>query len=310
MQMKTRKIVIRTVLGLCVFGLGPLISNRIAATHTTGWIAAGWALSALAVLRVGIALRQAAIKLRAATADGVTPAKLYEASIAASPSWTHGIYAMEKRAYRYFWRSLSRAPFDDAGRFSVAHGAQGGKRTVSLLLTVALCGMAIGYSLPHYLSAFWPLFGGYAGLAVGVIYALVWIVGERRSLKEAGHRVNSERLILDVGLRADARIDLISIAACVAIGGRARRDFAWRFTPGEKTNVALDVKDAFDAVVRGTPRRLEAGRVLLYVDDPASLVAAVNRAMAADRLTTGQAALRASSVSSAPSPTATLAGVD
>ena len=309
MQKKTQKIVVRTVLGLCVFGLGLLISHRIAATHATGWIAAGWVLTALAVVRIGLAVRRGAHKVRAAAADGITPAKLYDASIAASPSWTHGVMTMEKRAYRYFWRSLVRAPLSAAPRFAVDNGPLGGKRTVSLLLTVALCGAAIGWSLPHYLSPFWPLLGGYAGLAFAIVYSLVWIVGERRSLTEAGHRIDGGQLVLDLGLRADARIDLVSIAACVAIGGRARRDFDWRFTPGEKPNVAFDVLDAFDAVVRGTARTLQAGRVLVYVDDPTTFVAAVNRAMVSGRLAMGQAAAPVSA-STWSSPAATLAGVD
>lgn len=218
------------------------------------------------------------------TANGVSLDSIDAVTTASMPTWLHGYYSMEKRAYRYWWRTFTRAPLQPAGPFGVASGALGGKRTVSLLMSVVLCGAAIAYSLPRYFSPMWPLVGAYTALAAVLLYALVWIVGERRSLHEGGHAIADGVLKIDLGLRASASIGLPAIGSCVAIGGRARRDHAWRFTPGEKTNVSLDISQPFSAVIRGKPRKIPAGRVMLYVDDPTTFVAAVNRAIAASRL--------------------------
>jgi hypothetical protein len=284
MQQKTKRLVARIVLALVVIGLGLLVRDRVAATHAAGWIAAGWALSALVVLRLALALRKGLLRVREHSAGGVDLASLDAATTAAMPSWIRGFYAMEKRAYRYTWRSLTGAPVQAAGPFAVAGGPQGGKRTASLLMSATLCAAAIGYSLPHYLSSLWPQVAAYAGLTVAYLYALVWIVGERRSLKEAGHDIAGDTLLLDIGVRGSAILPLASVSSCVAIGGRTRHDHVWRLTPGEKANVSLEVAQAFEAVVRGDRCQIPAGRVVLYVDDAATFVAAVTRAIVATRL--------------------------
>ncbi|MDB5960016.1 MAG: hypothetical protein JWP59_1310 [Massilia sp.] len=297
MQQNTKRLAGTVVKALVVLAAGWLIKERSAATHAAGWVAAGWVLSAIVVVKLALLLRKAVRVGRQHAAKGVSLASMDAAATASMAPWMQGWYAMEKRAYRYSWRVLTGAPVQAAGPFGVAGGVNSGKRTVSLLMSATLCTAAIGYSLPRYFSPLWPLVGAYAALLAAFLYALVWIVGERRSLKEGGHRIAGGALLLDVGLRASASIDLSSIAACVAIGGRARRDHVWRFSPGEKTNVALEIDRPFHAVVLGTPRTLPAGRVVLYADDPASFVAAVNRAVIAARLAGGP-------------PTAALAGLD
>jgi len=271
-------------MALVVIGLGLLVRERVASTHAAGWVAAGWALSALVVLRLALALRKGLSRVREHTAGGVNLASLDAATTASMPSWIRGYYAMEKRAYRYSWRALTGAPVQAAGPFAVADGPLGGKRTLSLLMSATLCAAAIGYSLPHYLAGMWPQVAAHAGLTVAYLYALVWIVGERRSLKEAGHAIAGDTLRLDIGLRGSATLPLASVASCVAIGGRARRDHVWRLTPGEKTNVSLEVARPFEAVVRGNPCQVSAGRVVLYADDATTFVAAVTRAIVANRL--------------------------
>lgn len=281
MQGKTRAIALKLGLAALVIGLGFLIRERVSATHETQWIVAGWILSGLLALRLAAAVLRG---WRRHAANGVSLASIDAMTMASTPGWAQGYYSMEKRAYRYTWRAITGAALAPAGQFAVSQGALGGKRTLSLIMTVALCGAAIAWCLPRYFAPLWPLLGAYAALAVAALYALVWIVGERRSLREGGHAIDGRVLQLDVGLRASASVALDAIASCVAIGGRARRDHAWQFTPGEKNNVSLEVRQPFAAVIRGTPRQLAAGRVLLYVDDPISFVAAVNRAMAASRL--------------------------
>lgn len=293
--MNTKKRVLRVVLAAVVLGLGVLIPQKIAATHAPAWIAAGWLLTAMVVLRIVLALRNAARQLRRHTRDGLSLASADALATASMPAWLRGFYAMEKRAYRYSWRALSGVPVAASGRFGVAGGVQGTRRTASLLLTVALCAAAIGYCLPRYLAPWWPLAVGYAALAGVALYALVWIVGERRSLREGGHAIDGDCLQLDLGLRGSARIELAAIGSCLAIGGRAPRECAWRLTPGEAANVALELSQPSAAVVRGNACDLPAGRALLYVDDPASFVAAVDKAAIARRW----ASVRASGAASA-----------
>lgn len=216
------------------------------------------------------------VGLNLATIDG--------AAAAAMPPWLRGLYAMEKRAYRFAWRSLTGVPVQPAGPFGVAAGPLGGRRMASLLLTLALCAAAAGWRLPHHVAARWPLAGAYLALLAAVLYALVWIVGERRSVREGGHRIAANTLMLDLGLRASASVPLRAIDACLAIGGRLRRTDARPLTAGEVANVSIDVAQPFEALMCGNPQQLAAGRLLLYVDDAATFVAAVNRAMAATRL--------------------------
>jgi hypothetical protein len=285
MQQKTQRIAIKIALALATLGLGWFIARRVAATHATGWIIAGWCLSAFVGLRMAVKVWRNARAMRAHTAaHGINLKSVDTATTAAMPAWARGYYAMEKRAYRYCWRAITGTPLAPAGPFSVANGALGGRRTLSLLLTLALCGGAIAYCLPRYFAPVWPLLGAGVALAALVLYALVWIVGERRSLREAGHAITGGMLTIDLGLRASASIELTSLISCVAIGGRTQRGQTWRFTPGEKATVSLDVSQPFPAIIRGTPQQIPAGRVMLYVDDPASFVGAVNRAIAASRL--------------------------
>lgn len=283
MQEKTKRLAGAVARVVIVLGAAWLVRDRAAATHAIGWVVAGWALTALVAVRAIMLVRKASRGWRQHTADGVNLASVDKMAVASMPPWTQAWYAMEKLAYRFTWRALVRAPLQAAGPFGVAGGANGGTRTISLSMSATVCAVAIAYSLPHYFSPLWPLAGAWAVLAIAFLYALVWIVGERRSVKEGGHAIAGGVLLLDLGLRASARIDLASVSSCVAIGGRARRDHVWRFTPGEKTNVALDIERPFQAVVRGAAREIPAGRVVLYVDDPAGFVAAVNRAAIACR---------------------------
>ncbi|WP_426109814.1 hypothetical protein [Massilia sp. PWRC2] len=284
MQIKAKRLLVRVVFAATVVVVGTLVRQRSVATHATGWLAAGWVLTALMVWRVGVAVRRALQGGRQHMKAGVNLASIDGAAAAAMPPCLRGLYAMEKRAYRFAWRSLTAAPVRPAGPFGVAAGPLGGKRTASLLLTLALCAAAVGWRLPHHVAARWPLAGAYLALLAAVLYALVWIVGERRSLHEGGHRIAEGTLMLDLGLRASASVPLRAIDACLAVGGRIRRTDARRLTAGEVATVSIDVGQPFEAVICGTPQQLAAGRLLLYVDDAASFVAAVNRAMAAIRL--------------------------
>jgi hypothetical protein len=302
MQINARKL-LQLLVGLSLLAAGWWIKERGAATHAVEWVAAGWAMSALVLLRAALALRRGVKKVRQHTAAGINLQSADALVVDAMPGWLRGFYAMEKRAYRYSGRALTRQPMPESSRYGVANGPQGKMRTASLSLTVILCGAALATAVPRHFSTFWPLLGAATALLVAVLYALVWIVGGRRALREGGHLIADGQLLLDTGLRASAAIQLNNIDDCVAVGGHARSDGAWHMTLGEQANAALELTGVpFDATVLGSAQVLEARRVLLYVDDPVAFIAGVKHAVVMAR--------RAARDAGAGQSAATRAGVD
>lgn len=280
MQTKIMRVATQVLLGLMVLGLGWLIRERSAATHATHWIVAGWALTALLVLRAGLALNRAAHKIRRQAAGGVSLRSVDALAVEAMPSFLRGFYAMEKRAYRGAWRSLCRAPLAPAGQFSVSAGPRGRVRGAVQLLTLLACAGLLAFVLPGLFAPFWPRIAAAAGLLVGVLYALVWIMGARRSLQEGGHRIDGNAIVLDLGLRASAVLALQQIGSCTVIEAQAPAAQSWRCTPGETPNVALQLLGPVDAVLHGNAQVITAPCARIYVDAPDAFIAAVRQALA------------------------------
>ncbi len=284
MQAKAGKL-LQILVGLSLLAAGWWIKERGAATYAIEWVAAGWALTAVVLLRAALALRRSVKKVRQHTAAGISLQAADALVVDAMPGWLRGFYAMEKRAYRYTWRALTGHQLPASARFGVAAGPHGKMRTASLTLTVIVCGAALATAVPRYFSMVWPLLGAATALLVVVLYALVWILGGRRALREGGHRIEDGQLLLDIGLRACAAIQLNNIDDCVAVGGHARAEGAWHLTLGEQANAALELAGApFHATVLGSQHMIDARRVLLYVDDPVAFVAGVKHAVVAARL--------------------------
>lgn len=104
-------------------------------------------------------------------------------------------------------------------------------------------------------------------------YALLWIVGDLRALRESTCRFERRALVVQLGLRFSARIPfhLITAAGWGEPSGDAAPDEA-RITPGDTPNVALVLRKPI--VVRGPfGIRRRARVVRLYVDDPTVLLA-------------------------------------
>ena len=271
----------KIVLAAAVIGLGYLIRYKVAETHDAYWIAAGWLLTASIVLRVGLALRRAyaAVRTQAARAAGIEGVD--QLTTAAMPSWVRGYYATEKRVYRGSWRTLCRRPLQPAGEFSVSNGPNGPRLlAVSLLALVLVAGLA-AWSVA--LMAISIRAHVYAFLAIGLVatYAAIWLVGDRRSVREGGHAVSGGEVRIDLGIRCSGTVPLAGIAGCTQVAGDATpAGDTWTVSPSEAVNVLIELAApaALDIVAFGYPRTRKVTFVALYVDQPARFAEAVARA--------------------------------
>ena len=283
MEAKRARLIKTVIQASVVIGIGALVRIKTADTHAPVWIAAGWLLSAWVVLRVGMGLRRGYTKLRAHTVTGISLDNIDKLTAASMQPWARGYYQMEKRVYRETWRAVTGKPLAPAGDFSVAGGRRGKLRSALLLLLVLASAVSAGVFLPAMVTAFWPRVFAYAGAGSAVLYALIWIVGERRSLAQGGHRLTADELVLDLGIRGAGTVALASIAACRALipGARAgSADEVWTLSPGERTNVFIELTDTTTLAVTsfGYPRSISRRFIALYVDQPDAFAAAVTMA--------------------------------
>lgn len=283
MEAKRARLIKTVIQAIVVIGIGTVIRIKTAETHAPVWIAAGWLLSAWVVLRVAMAIRRGYAKFRAHTATGINLDNIDKLTAASMQPWARGYYQMEKRVYRETWRALRREPLAPAGDFSVAGGLRGKLMSALLFLLVLACGVGAGVFLPGVVTALWPRVFAYAGAGCAVLYALIWIVGERRSLAQGGHRITADELHLDLGIRGAGAVALISIAGCRVAGPGAHAGAAgdvWTLSPGERANVLIELTGMTTLAVTsfGSPRARTTRFIALYVDQPEAFAAAVMRA--------------------------------
>ncbi|PWF40363.1 hypothetical protein [Massilia glaciei] len=273
-------------LALVVVGLGLFIRHK-AKGGDPFWIAAGWLLTAVVVLRVGLALRRGLKLFRAQTAaEGVTLQGIDKLTTSAMPPWMRSYYTIEKKVYGGFWRALTRKPLAAAPGFTVANGPRGTLVRVGLLLGIAvlLCAPSgFGHLVPE------TRLGLLAGVLYygPVLYALVWVIGMRRVLRESAHRVTADAVELDLGVRASATVAAARIVRCGALlvplaQYRAMHQIdsnqVWTVAPLEKANVliSLDAVAALETVWFGYPKTVNTQHIALYVDEPHAFVDALS----------------------------------
>jgi hypothetical protein len=281
MKSKMAPVIKNVIQVLVVVALGYLVRHKVAATHSPAWEAAGWLLSAWVAVRIGLAIRRGFARFREHTQTGVNLENLDKLTTASMQPWARGYYQMEKRAYRGFWRTLSGKPLAAAGTFSVAGGPRGRVAAAVLLLLVAACAVVGAIYLPDLVTSFWPRLFALAGAGYALLYAAIWIIGDRRNLREGGHSITRDELILDVGLRCAGAVALSSIVACRVTQEHTGRD-VWTVSPGEKTNVLieLDAVTTLAITASGAPREISKRFIALYVDQPGEFAAALARARA------------------------------
>ena len=284
MKAKQSRAIKGVVQAVVVVALGYVVRHRIADTHAPLWIAAGWLLTAWVMLRLAMAFGRGYANFRAHTASGINLENMDALTVASVPSWSRGYYQIEKRAYRGAWRTITRQPLAPVGEFSVAGGPNGQRRAAGLLMLVLACAVLGAVYLPGLVTTFWPRLFAFAGGGCSLLYAAIWIVGERRSLKEGGHCITGDALILDLGIRCAGAVALDSIAACGVIEPGADAIPAgdvWTVSPAERANVliTLDGATALSITSLGSPRQISKGCIALYVDQPRAFAHAVTHAL-------------------------------
>jgi hypothetical protein len=287
MKSKKARIVKNVVQAIVLVGLGYLVRHKVAETGgATVWVAAGWLLTAWVVLRLAMALKRGYANVRTHTQSGVNIKTLDQLTTASMPPWSRGFYQMEKLAYRGAWRTVTARPLVPAGEFSVAGGPHSAiVATVALMLVAMLAAVAVTF-LPMWISGFWPRLLWFGGAGFALLYAEIWIFGWRRRLKEGGHRIDQDQLILDAGMRGSGAVALGDIARCSVLGGgvaQAADAQVWTLSPGERPNVLIELTGETPLAITsfGSPRDISRRRIALYVDQPAAFVDAVVRALAA-----------------------------
>jgi hypothetical protein len=288
MEAKQARIIKSVVQVVVVVGLGYVVRHKVAETHAPVWIAAGWLLSAWVVLRLAMAIKRGHALFRAHTATGINLENMDSLTTASIQPWARGYYQIEKKAYRGAWRTITRKPLTPAGEFSVAGGPNGKRRAAGLLLLVLACSALGAVYLPGLVTAFWPRLLAFAGAGYAALYAAIWIIGERRSLKEGGHRITRDALILDLGIRCAGAVALGSIAACSVIepgaDGIAASD-VWTVSPGERANVLIALNGVTTLAITsfGSPKDVSKRFIALYVDQHAAFADAVTQAIGGGR---------------------------
>ena len=280
--MKNKKVrIFKTVIqATVVVSAGYIVRHKIAETHALVWVAAGWLLTAWVVLRIALAFRQSYTKFRTHTETGITFENIDKLTTASLKPWARGYYMIEKRVYRGAWRTITRKPLAPAGEFPVAGGPRGKMLAIGLLLLVTGCAALGAMTVPALATGFWPRVSACAGVAVIALYVIVWIVGIRRNLKEGGHRITRDELMLDLGIRCSGVVALGSVANCSLLD-RGMDEIAisdvWTVSPGEPVNVLIELMGATEVPITsfGSPRDISKRFIALYVDQPEAFVDAV-----------------------------------
>jgi hypothetical protein len=284
------------LLALTVIGLGMLV-RYMAKSGDPFWVGAQWVFWIVVAVRLAIGVRRGLKLFRAQTAaEGVTLKSMDGLTVAAMPAWMRGYYAVEKKVYGGFWRALTRKPLAAAPGFSAVNGPRGPLVRALILLALALL-LALPFGAPYVLPEL--RFGLLASLfaCAPLLYALVWLVGMRRALRESRHSVSAEALVLDLGIRASAAIPSARIVRCGTLlvpfaQYRSMHQFdaseVWTVSPMETANVlvTLDAVLALDTLWFGYPKQVSTKYIALYVDEPHAFVDALSAVIPVDTSST------------------------
>jgi hypothetical protein len=288
MENRKARLIKGVIQAIVVIAAGYIVRHKVAETHAMMWVAAGWLLTAWVVLRLALAFRKSYAKFRTHTESGITLENIDKLTTESMKPWARGFYMMEKRVYRGAWRTVIRKQLAPAGEYSVAGGPRGRLLAAGLLLLVVVCAALGVLAVPQLAMAFWPRVFAFAGVAGIALYGAIWIVGIRRNLKEGGHRITHEELILDLGIRCSGVVALDDIASCRLIAPGMKQiavGDVWKVLPFEPANVLIELVGATELAITsfGSSREISSRFIALYVDQPASFVDAVSAASAGAR---------------------------
>lgn len=274
------RVVLKVAAALTIVGLGYLIRSHSGSGDHIGWTIAGWTLTALIVVRIGLALRRGRAALKAQGNQPVSIKSIEKATVSALPAWMQGWSRSEIRMYGGVWRALRCVPLAQDQRFTVWKGARSAwVSAITALMVAALAGAALVF-LAGWSTSLKSLLAGAVCIAGATLYLLVLLAGERRLLKETGHLVTDASLKLSLGVRFTADIALADVLSCVELASFPARAFA--VSPFETPNVLLTLRagavvgaERFGYAFKpGTPM------LALYVDEPARFAGTVSAAVA------------------------------
>lgn len=280
--MVSSKVLKKLAVGAIVVGAGYYIKSQ-AQTGDPLWTAAGWLLFALVVVRVGLALKRGAAIVRAKAASGVSLENVDVLATEMMPAQMRGYWQAEKTIYAAFWRAITLRSVNPSGTFALARGPRGMTIAAGWLLLVAILGPVLTMALLVAMPASWPQWPTEAGVALLALYAAIWVIGDRRALREGGHTVGNGALTLRLGVRSQASVAVADIARCAPFGTASAGPEAqvWQVSPGEVANVLVELHAVMriDAVWFGYPRALDKRFIALYVDQPDAFIAALDDAI-------------------------------
>ncbi|HEY8206949.1 MAG TPA: hypothetical protein VIG99_05690 [Myxococcaceae bacterium] len=145
-----------------------------------------------------------------------------------------------------------------------------------------LCAAELG-AVHGFIALRWPhAWAAHAVLAGLTVYSMLWLVGDRRAMRETGHRIEGSNLVLELGLRFRAEVPLPRVCRVVRLRTDEERRRVQpkqgprhlRVTPFDPANLHLCFREPVEARrsfgLKATVQHLD-----LYVDDPDAFAAAL-----------------------------------
>lgn len=246
----------------------------------------GFALPLLLLVAKDLAqLRDVAARLRALRRQGAGALSMLAACL---PPGLVGLARLDRALWRSFFGWLRRQPkparpdglkltYLEQGAYSTALAFGLFSVLVELPLDAAL--------VPLFVDDPVKVRNIHIAVALGSIYTLVWLLGDRWRVRGGFHVLTATHLDLQVGVRASARIALDAIEDAQPLRepvAQWRRTHPFRdreavaITPFDKPNLVLRLRpDADCTITHHGLERTGVRYVFLYLDRPERLIAAL-----------------------------------
>lgn len=169
------------------------------------------------------------------------------------------------------WRALRRRPIVHAGgTFTTTRTSRAGM-LVTAVIVMSLFELPVLHLLLHH-----ARFAAHAALAFVHLYGIAWLLGDLRLMRESGHRVDGDTLVLALGARWRGEIPRAQIVEARRLDGGPAPRGALRLCPADTPNVALRLRAPVTLTGLFGLRRTSA-HLALFVDDADAFLAALPR---------------------------------
>jgi len=166
-----------------------------------------------------------------------------------------------------------------AGWFSTLERSGSGFIVPAALM---LCAAELG-AVHAFIALRWPhAWAAHATVLGLTLSSVLWLLGDRRAMRETGHRIEGQSLVLELGLRFQAEVPLSQVCRVVRLRTDDERRRVQprhgkrhpRVTPFDPPNLHLCFREPVQARrsfgLKATVQHLD-----LYVDDPDAFAAAL-----------------------------------